>query len=174
MKFTVMATLAAMLATGAWASGREKVVVCIDKGDRWEEVNNAIRIVDGIFIPAGLMLEWHGERQLCPEQSERTIRISLSTHSNPDLNPGAWAYALPYEGEHIVVFYDRVRNRSGSVSSVLGHVIAHEVTHILQGLMRHSERFWAPPPAAAAAPRCPRTVRFARSGRCRDLRSGFA
>jgi len=27
----------------------------------------------------------------------------------------------------------------GAVSCVLGHVIVHEVTHILQGLMRHSE-----------------------------------
>jgi hypothetical protein len=142
MKFTVMATMAAMLATGAWASAREKVVVCVnmDKGDRWEEVNNAIPIIDRIFIPAGLTLEWHGERQLCPEHSERIIRISLSTHSNPDLHPSALAYALPYEGEHIVVFYDRLRRAVfGSVVTLLAHVLAHEMTHILQGFSRHSE-----------------------------------
>src|SRR5262249_46394347 len=50
------------------------------------------------------------------------------------------AYAMPFEGTHIVVFFDRVKNRPVSVvPTVLGHVIAHEVAHILQGLMRHSE-----------------------------------
>jgi hypothetical protein len=47
---------------------------------------------------------------------------------------------MNYEGTHIVVFYDRVKNKPGSVSSVLGHVIAHEVAHILQGLMRLRDR----------------------------------
>jgi hypothetical protein len=141
MKFTVMATMAAMLATGAWAAGREKVVVCVDEGDQGEVMNNATRIVDRIFIPVGLMLEWHGEGRLCPGHSDRIIRISLSTHSNPDLHPGAWAYALPYEGEHIVVFYDRLqRAYSGSVATLLAYVIAHEMTHILQGISRHSEK----------------------------------
>ncbi len=140
MKSTVMATMAAMLATGAWASGREKVVVCMDKGDQREVVNNAIRIVDKIFIPAGLLLEWHGEGQRCPNHSERIIRISLSAHSNPDLHPGAWAYALPYEGEHIVVFYDRLQRAFfGSVATLLAHVFAHEMIHILQGISRHSQ-----------------------------------
>jgi hypothetical protein len=141
MKFTVRATMAAMLATCAWAAGWEKVVVCVDEGDQGEVVNNATRIVDRIFLPAGLMLEWHGEGRLCPDHSERIIRISLSTHSNPDLHPGAWAYALPYEGEHIVVFYDRLqRAYSGSVATLLAYVIAHEMTHILQGISRHSEK----------------------------------
>jgi hypothetical protein len=140
MKFMVMATMVAMLATGAWGAGREKVVVCMDNGDQWEVVNNAIRIVDRMFIPAGLMLEWRGEGRLCPDHSERIIRISLSTHSNPDSHPGAWAYALPYEGEHIVVFYGRLqRAHSGSVATLLAHIIAHEMTHILQGIPRHSE-----------------------------------
>jgi phage terminase large subunit GpA-like protein len=56
----------------------------------------------------------------------------------------ASVYALPFEGTHIVVFYDRVKNdrvknRPGYASAVLGHVIAHEVTHILQGATWHSE-----------------------------------
>jgi hypothetical protein len=141
MKFTVMATMAAMLGTTAWAAGREKIVVCVDEGDQGEVVNNATRIVDRIFIPAGLMLEWHGEGRLCPDHSERIIRITLSTHSNPDVHSGAWAYALPYEGEHIVVFYDRLqRAYSGSVATLLAYVIAHEMTHILQGISRHSEK----------------------------------
>src|SRR5262245_21670774 len=130
MKFMWMATTVAMLGTDAWAAGREKVVVCMDKGYQWEVVNDAIRIVDRMFIPASLLLEWRGEGRLCPDRSQRTIRISLSTHSNPDSHPGAWAYALPFESEHIVVFYDRLqRAYSGSVATLFAHVIVHEMTH---------------------------------------------
>jgi predicted metalloendopeptidase len=38
-----------------------------------------------------------------------------------------------------VVFFDRVKKNPGDVWCILGHVIAHEVTHILQGVPRHSE-----------------------------------
>jgi len=45
-----------------------------------------------------------------------------------------------YEGEHIVVFYDRVqRTYSGSPQILLAHVVAHEITHILQGVAQHSD-----------------------------------
>jgi hypothetical protein len=140
MKFTVIAAMAVMLGTGAWAAVRQKVVVCMDKGEQWETVNAALPIVSKIFTGAGLTLEWHGAGRLCPEHAERTIRISLSTQTNSSLLPGALAYALPYEGEHIVVFYDRVqRTYSGSTAVLLAHVVAHEITHILQGVARHSE-----------------------------------
>jgi hypothetical protein len=65
--------------------------------------------------------------------------ITFSDDEPTSLLPGALAYAKPFEGTHIVVFYDRVKNRPGSASCLLGHVIAHEVAHILQGLTRHSE-----------------------------------
>jgi hypothetical protein len=47
---------------------------------------------------------------------------------------------MPYEQTHIVVFYDRVVAAAHpiGVSSLLGHVLAHEIVHILQGLDRHS------------------------------------
>jgi|SRR5215469_9612238 len=87
------------------------------------------------------MLEWHGEGRLCSDPAERIIRISLSTHSNPDFHPRAWAYALPYGGKQIVVFYDRLqRAYSGSVATLLAYVIAHEMAHILQSISRHSEK----------------------------------
>ena len=48
MKLTVIAAVAAMVGTGAWAAKRQNVVVCMDKGEQWETVNNAIPIVDGM------------------------------------------------------------------------------------------------------------------------------
>ena len=50
--------------------------------------------------------------------------------------------ALPSEGSHSWVFYDRVL-RAGPddshVAAVLAHAMAHEIAHLLQGINRHSE-----------------------------------
>lgn len=143
MKFTriamTTATMTVMLGTGAWAAGRQKVTICMDKGEQWEVVNNATPIVSKLLVPAGFSLEWHSNGH-CPNHAERIIRISFSTHTKPDLLPGALAYALPYEGEHIVVFYDRLeRTDPGSPAILMAHVMAHEITHLLQGIPRHSE-----------------------------------
>ena len=57
------------------------------------------------------------------------------------LLPGALASALPYERIHIRVFLDRVKEAvgPGAMPFLLGHVLAHELGHLLQGIDRHSE-----------------------------------
>jgi hypothetical protein len=47
---------------------------------------------------------------------------------------------MPYEGTRIVVFYDQVRAEATNmpVAILLGHVLAHEITHLLEGICRHS------------------------------------
>jgi len=57
------------------------------------------------------------------------------------LMPRALAYALPYEGTHIVIFYDRVQAAvvdPNTVTVLMAHVLAHEITHVLEGVARHS------------------------------------
>jgi hypothetical protein len=48
---------------------------------------------------------------------------------------------LPYEGTHIVLFWDRIASAGSARDTpyLLAHVLVHEVTHILQGVPRHSE-----------------------------------
>ena len=58
----------------------------------------------------------------------------------PNNRPGQLAYTNLYEG-HITVFWDRIRAApSAPPIVVLAHVLVHEITHILQGIDRHSER----------------------------------
>jgi len=54
--------------------------------------------------------------------------------------PGALAYAFVLEGTHIVVFADRVEAlmQADHIPMLLAYVVAHEITHILQGVPRHS------------------------------------
>jgi hypothetical protein len=72
--------------------------------------------------------------------ARRFIVIQLTKGAPKQFRPNALAYALPYEGAHIVVFYDRVQSAPSNITAVvLAHVLVHEITHILEGVNSHSE-----------------------------------
>jgi hypothetical protein len=81
-------------------------------------------------------IRWRLDSRHCSPQA---IVISLNRRTPPALMPGSLAYALPYEGLHIVVFYDRIaQDHRDLLKSLLAHVLAHEITHLLQAESRHS------------------------------------
>jgi len=65
----------------------------------------------------------------------------MAAHAPADYPPDAWASAEVYEGVHITVFWDRIEHpaRVAPVAVLLAHVLVHEITHILQGIDRHSD-----------------------------------
>ena len=83
--------------------------------------NQAKVVASDIFAEIGVKILWQSPRQCSAE----AILITFSDEEPASLLPGSLAYAMPFEGTHIVVFYDRVKNRPGSVSCLLGHVISH-------------------------------------------------
>jgi hypothetical protein len=110
------------------------VVVCSGNEPAWNTGSAKWRAAR-IFADIGVNLQWHSWRQ-CPPGA---LQVSFSIGTPDELHPGALAYALPYEGTHIVVFLDRVAAVFPSYTSqVLAHVLAHEITHILQGCAHHS------------------------------------
>ena len=67
--------------------------------------------------------------------------IDFIKESSDVRRPHILAYATLEEAPHVVVLYDRFNAHSvgpRSTSVLLGHVMAHEITHILQGIPRHS------------------------------------
>jgi hypothetical protein len=91
----------------------------------------------GMFARAGVKVQFRRSDR-CPPGA---VYISFSEHTPEQRKPGALAYAMPYEGTHIVVFLDRI---AASVNidrfdALLAHVLAHEITHILQGVTCHSD-----------------------------------
>ena len=117
-----------------------KVVVCFDKGNAGEIADHSETIAYRMFRNVGVQLEWRSDKRFCGARTNQVIAVSLSTHTPENLLPGALAYALPYEGVHIEVFYDRMSNASDDLlPHILAHVLVHEITHILQGIDRHSE-----------------------------------
>jgi hypothetical protein len=100
----------------------------------------AERIASRIFERIGVTLNWLKNPRACPAHA---LILSVTDETPPNLLPGALAYAQPYEGVHIRVFADRVMAASDYpqpklCGRVLGHVFAHEIAHMLQGVSRHS------------------------------------
>jgi hypothetical protein len=95
-------------------------------------------ITTTMFRGIGVKIDWRTGIYACPSDG---IVISMSDRTPATLVPDALAYAKPYEGTHIVVFYDRIVEsyRSVRVAQLLGHVLVHEITHILEGIARHSK-----------------------------------
>jgi len=137
-RITAMTTLAVL--AGVAAQGEEpdraaerRVTVCMEVPDGSVVAPEAQAIATGMFSSIGVTIDW---RHRCTPDG---ILISLSGHDPAHRGPERLGYALPYEGTHIVIFYDRVEQvRRDLRARVLAHVLVHEITHILQGIDRHS------------------------------------
>ncbi len=146
MKTATMMTMAAMLGSMAWAggkSGNRKVVACLEEsGGILADVPKARMIAIEVFQSAGVNLEMLTGLRSCEGQRDQAILVSVSMNTPSDLPPGVLARALLFEGLHIRVFYDRIVSEAHDRQLrpyLLAYVIVHEITHILEGVDRHSD-----------------------------------
>ncbi len=127
-------------------------------------VNNNIRTPPHILIPAqgvasqvlaqaGIRLVWRNTSNTvptmpigsCGERRLQTIDITFVDKAPKDQPYFAMAIAHPFSGGgvRIVVFWDRVQSvhqdvDPSTIRIVLGHILAHEIGHILIGKNEHS------------------------------------
>ena len=120
-----------------------------------QALNLAMTTVTRILRQAGVRVHWlekdpqrfaRSERTPCgSERTAPTIVINFSETPPKGLEPSVVAKAYPYarDGVRITFFRDRLQtffdSRPSGAGSVLGHLMAHEITHVLQGISRHSE-----------------------------------
>jgi len=138
MRTMALAVMAAGIAAQA-GEPDQKVTVCMQT-DVDASVRQAQATASKIFAGIGVTLEWRRDRRSCPEGTG-IILINLANRTPQGYHPGALAFALLHEGVHIEVFYDRIRKTVGprTAPSLLAHVLAHEIAHLLQGVSRHAE-----------------------------------
>ena len=102
------------------------------------------RIANEMFAAAGVEVDWKIGTPSPAGDEGGPIVIRFTTGESFPSAPAALAYALPYAngGTSVTVFWDRVQRIAGKsrfLETLLAHVLAHEVTHILQGVVRHSD-----------------------------------
>jgi hypothetical protein len=117
------------------------VTICLVTDPNRLIVGAAETLTSQMFSKVRVRLQWHGP-PVCPAAAEDPIFLTLQTRTPETQLPGAMGVALPLEGSHAWVFYDRVvRTHAGDnhVAALLAHAMAHEIAHLLQGTIRHSE-----------------------------------
>jgi len=127
----------------AGPSAQTIVNLCVtDEVDEYV-VSRAETETSKIFNRMAIKLESHREdSRFCKLNPDHTIHVSFSVATPADVKPNALAYALPYEGVHLQIFYDRLLgagSRDVNSGNLLAYALAHEIGHILQGVARHSD-----------------------------------
>ena len=138
--FGAVAMIAA--ATGAWAgdgaqTSKRVVTVCLNPGADASMMYRGQATATQILKQAGVRLDWRGDESTCAGGNGIVVTVSRATPV--DQHPGALAYAQPFERTHVALFYDRVLTAASPALTpyLLGHVLAHEIVHMLQGFDRH-------------------------------------
>ncbi len=118
-----------------------------------------------MFARIGVIVKWTTRRPVRNCEADSTtctagrpwqIGVRMAKSRTASASREAFASANPYgaEGARITVFYaelhEVMRCRPRSEPTVLAHVLVHELTHVLQGVARHSEAgvmqaHWTPP-----------------------------
>jgi hypothetical protein len=137
MRSAALATMGLLVAAMAHAdesthvTAEHHVTVCIEGGAGFGVKAHAQAMASQMFAAIGVTIEWEQGQRTCPPQG---VLISLTDETPGGFLPGALGYALPYEGAHIRLFYDRIAIGRDPVLApvVLVHVMVHEITHILQ------------------------------------------
>lgn len=108
-----------------------------------------------LFARIGIRLVWgsgHWHPSQAPdiagaeELAPREFAIQISPRVPRDFDQDALAFAMPY-GETslgVVIFYNRVKfllreHRTTPEPVIFGHILAHEIGHVLERINRHSE-----------------------------------
>jgi hypothetical protein len=123
------------------ASHPELIRVTVEDASavEWAVLSKGKMVTARILKEAGVLLRWS-------EGDCLFATVTFSRRTPETLLPGAIAYALPYAvgGVRIAVFLDRLQpvlaRSPNTRGDILGHVMAHELVHVLQGIARHSDR----------------------------------
>ena len=126
------------------AQGRPQFTVVLynDAGIPERVVNKAKAITENIYRDAGVELVWKNRAGSVPGGTEFFLRIVPRSLSLPGEDFGIAFVGSDGRGVQADVFYsgiDRMaKDSSVSPAEIMGHVMAHELGHLLLGMNSHS------------------------------------
>ena len=106
-------------------------------------------VVEKIYAEIGVRVIWRSPSSQISGCFKTTLHqrivVDLAATAPEGVSNSALAYSKPYatDGACVTLFMDRlqaeVRTNPLSGAFLIGHVLAHEMGHVLQGISRHSE-----------------------------------
>lgn len=145
MRIAAMVVLAGLAGMSACAEQVEETVtvylsnsVIVPSEVLFVSMNLAAKM----FVAAGVRIEWRfGLPADLGSGRDRAVAVRIAKDAPANYLAGETAFALLYQGEDITVFYDRVKQAgdAAAMPTLLAHVLVHEITHMLQGIKRHSD-----------------------------------
>jgi len=114
----------------------------------WEALNSARATVANIFRDIGVSVRWARFPNPHAQESCASVEVLFDSRSSSTFRPGAMGYAFVCgkQRAQVHIFTDRILHSSLSPSQstwqgiLLGHVVAHEIAHVLEGVVRHSQQ----------------------------------
>jgi hypothetical protein len=141
--FAVAATYPPLVVAAQLSSEGESVTVCVSTiGNSFDDHTAEVaQIMAGrMFRTIGIDIKWHRGSEDCPKTPAGSIVVSFPQHVPQGLGPGAFASARPFEGTHLEIYFWRIPHRVASYQATfISHLYVHEITHLLEGLARHSD-----------------------------------
>jgi hypothetical protein len=135
-RIALIAGIAGSLAHGAESQQKLTVYLRFRSVDRHLLKVQAQDVATKLFAGIGISLEWK-TWQPATESLQSPVVIEVVSETPESLLPDALGYSLRYPGSYITIFLDRIE-KTRYPAYVLGYVMAHEITHVLQGVGRHS------------------------------------
>jgi hypothetical protein len=139
--------LALFLTAAAGASGAAKrepdiVVFVSANGEDPAVIGLAEGEARKILAGAGISVEW-GVGKPEHDRPAKVILAVVRQQDDPSFKPGALGFTTVGEGAGAVIQIFAGRIHCGRAASqeppILAHVLVHEITHILEGVDRHSD-----------------------------------
>src|SRR6202166_3186724 len=140
MNIGMAITIVATLAQAVRAEQKLDVFVNQDKLIPFVTLQSAKALASRMLATADVRVAWHGVAPSEWKGRNRVIIIRIEMNVPTASHPGTLGYAMLFEGVHISIFYDRIlqMDREDLASRLLAHAMVHEITHMLQGVERHS------------------------------------
>jgi hypothetical protein len=144
----LMAVVNASASSGQNAESTVHVYVTFEASVAGPLIVGARSCASKLLAPAGVKLVWHDTPIGDPADANSLAMTFLPTTPasyRTGRNAKALAVALPYAstGQQILVFNDRVSDFVAPYGRrswvVLGHILAHEIGHVLENVARHSD-----------------------------------
>jgi hypothetical protein len=144
--WTTVALLSAMSLTATMRGDDSKVGIVVQLNYDYSvpptTVYRAKALATRLFAKAGVPVAFSSHQDKRDKQPRMEFQMYIQTETLGEVNSSALARSFPFRSNgQVQIYYSRIANYNPAESrpAVLAYIMVHELTHVFQGVKRHSE-----------------------------------